>query len=104
MLIDVEGTGVRGSDVFSEIVSKIDKIHGAENIKFFYAEWGDLYPDNLNTFNRLLRENPNMSLEDAARATFSGKMAERHGFTKIENIHKVGDRGNYTEVNVNFER
>ncbi|MFF1908738.1 polymorphic toxin-type HINT domain-containing protein [Kitasatospora sp. NPDC058218] len=61
---------------------------------------------NLDKFNELLRSNPLLSNGEAARGTFTGKMAGRdgwpHKFTRVEVVELVGTRGNYTSVEVIF--
>ncbi|MCO1577904.1 ALF repeat-containing protein [Crossiella sp. SN42] len=56
--------------------------------------------DNINTFNRLLREGKNIT--DAARGTFTGIMAGRLGFKKVEILGRKGEHGNYEEVHLRF--
>ncbi|WP_234535852.1 hypothetical protein [Streptomyces shenzhenensis] len=42
--------------------------------------------------------------EDAARATFTGKMAAKYGFTKVTIEETVGSPGEYTAAKVVFRK
>ncbi|ONM48492.1 NUDIX domain-containing protein [Nocardia donostiensis] len=69
--------------------------------------WTDVYDgltSNIDRFNTLLRENPELSPEDAAARTFTGRMAARRGFTDIRCDHFDGDRGYHHNVIVTFTR
>ncbi|QYC45480.1 hypothetical protein Nocox_39685 [Nonomuraea coxensis DSM 45129] len=88
----------RGSEMFGNAM----KYFGGD-VKGVKAYWqnGDKLRDNLDSFNAAIRSG--MSLDDAARATFTGKMAGRHGFTRsVEFVELRGNHGEYTNVGVIF--
>lgn len=58
------------------------------------------YGDNLATFNRLTGQG--MSVADAARQTFTGRMAGRLGFGNVEVLQTAGSPGASTNVQVVF--
>jgi hypothetical protein len=101
-----------GGTVFSNIVDKFDEIYGKHNVQEIEAVWGEDLPDNLNTFNRvfneLYKDGKGLSIkaaqESAARATFTGKMAERHGFEGVEILSTEGKVGQYTDVHLIFNQ
>ena len=68
---------MRGSQVFSELyrgtMARNGEILGVEGM------WSG--GDNLASFNLNLAKG--MSFNDAARNTFTGKMAEKYGFTNV---------------------
>jgi len=68
------------------------------------TSWGTKMPDNLNTFNRLLKEGK--LFKEAARGTFTGKMAKRYGYSEVEIDAETfeGFFGEYTHVSVIFRR
>jgi RHS repeat-associated protein len=72
-------------------------------VKSIDANWGTGMPSNLDMFNQNLRAG--MSVEDAARATYTGRWAGLFGFTKLEIDPKklVGTPGNYTKVEITFK-
>jgi hypothetical protein len=45
-----------------------------------------------------------LSPEDAARATFTGKMAAKYGFTEVTIEETVGSPGEYTAAKVVFSK
>ncbi|MEM8535051.1 MAG: polymorphic toxin-type HINT domain-containing protein [Chloroflexota bacterium] len=70
------------------------------------GKWNTAMPDNLNSFNKALNENPNLSPEEAAlNNTFTGRMAQARGFTRVAFPKPPkGTRGAYTDVEVVFRR
>lgn len=69
------------------------------------GEWSDMdssLGDNLNEMNRLLLANPNLSIEDAALGTWTGKQAQKLGYAYPDVIKPQGDRGHYTFIKVYF--
>ena len=66
-----------------------------------------LFHRGLSTFNNLIltEVNPgNMTLQQAAVETFTGKMATNKGFTNVSNIYPTPQNANntYTHVTVEF--
>ncbi|MGW0521168.1 hypothetical protein [Crossiella sp. NPDC003009] len=88
-------TGVEavGGKFFSTVMD-----HFGSRVKAVEGNWYN--GDNLSTFNKLIREKK--TPEDAARGTFTGKMAGRYGFTKVEVLKREGTPGEYTKVEVRF--
>lgn len=95
---DLEG---HGGDVFNAILKHIRS--WGDDITTVRGTWrgGDV-GDNLATFNQLVKEGK--TLEDAARGTFTGKLAGRNGFTNpvFQNL-KQDASGNYSSVDVVFK-
>jgi hypothetical protein len=75
---------------------------GVGNVKAIEGKWVAAMPSNLITFNRLTSEG--MSAAEAAAQTFTGKMAARYGFTKVNVGQLKGNPGNYTNVEVTFTK
>ncbi|WP_433455638.1 RICIN domain-containing protein [Streptomyces sp. CA-142005] len=90
----------RGSEMFNAALAHFgDAVKG---IKGYWQDGGSL-SDNLNSFNAAVRGGA--SLEEAAlKETFTGKMAARAGFTKVEITELRGMPGHYTNVGVTFRR
>ncbi|WP_280276023.1 helix-turn-helix domain-containing protein [Nocardia wallacei] len=94
-----EGTP-RGAVMFGDLWGEVgDVVHGIEGT---WASAGRGLADNLDTFNAGLRSG--LTPEDAARATFTGKMAARRGFTEVLVGHLIGDSGDYVLAQVTFVR
>lgn len=71
-----------------------------KGIKGYWQDGGSL-SDNLNSFNEAVRAGA--SLEEAALTkTFTGKMAARAGFSKVEITELRGMPGHYTNVGAIF--
>ncbi|NUQ79764.1 MAG: RHS repeat-associated core domain-containing protein, partial [Polyangiaceae bacterium] len=88
---------ISGSELFEMAVNHF----GRNAIKGVRGSW--TYGDNLKTINRLTGEGEKLSLEYAARQTFTGKMAERLGFTHVEIVGTPkGHPGSYKKVEVIF--
>ena len=95
--IEVRPTTPRGSQMFAEAMK-----HIGPEVHAIRGTWGTSMPDNLNTFNRLLIEGK--TFEEAARATFTGTMAKRYGFSKVQVERLKGSYGSYSNVTVVFSR
>src|SRR5262249_22316426 len=89
----------RGKDMFAAAMKNL----GPE-VTAIRTSWGTYMPDNLNTFNRLLQEGK--TFEEAARGTFTGTMAKRYGYSKVEvDLDKFEcSFGKYTKASVIFRR
>lgn len=86
-----EGVKVaKGSEVFRELLKTIkDNAHLNSEIKGISGAWYEGLADNLNTFNNLILTKVNKGLmteNEAALSTFTGKMASKNGYTKVESI------------------
>ncbi|MFE0276314.1 polymorphic toxin-type HINT domain-containing protein [Streptomyces sp. NPDC058992] len=88
----------RGGEMFNSALAHFGgKVKG---VKAYWQNGGQL-SDNLNSFNAAVRNGA--SLEDAARATFTGKMSQRAGFSgSVEVTELRGMPGEYTNVGVIF--
>ncbi|MER5530856.1 RICIN domain-containing protein [Streptomyces sp. NPDC002677] len=88
----------RGSEMFNAALAHFgDAVKG---IKGYWQDGGTL-SDNLNSFNAAVRDG--VPLEEAALTkTFTGKMAARAGFTRVEITELRGMPGHYTNVGVIF--
>ena len=88
----------KGGEMFNAALDHFgDKVKG---VQAYWQDGGEL-SDNLNSFNAAVRGGA--SLEDAAlNSTFTGKMSNRAGFSKVEFIELRGMHGNYTNVGVIF--
>jgi len=92
--------GPRGRVLFEEVWEALGK-HVVSGIGGIWKA-DDEIGDNLKTFNRLREK---MNDEQAALATWTGKMAKSKGFNRAKVT--PGDKdtfGNYTNVNVYFYR
>jgi hypothetical protein len=59
--------------------------------------------DNLASFNKLIKEGK--SLEEAAKGTFTGKLAGKNGFNNVViERTKQDDEGNFTSADVLFKQ
>ncbi|WP_410614097.1 hypothetical protein [Amycolatopsis sp. lyj-109] len=99
LAIEKGPTTPRGAQMFDDAISNF----GVENVAAIQGKWVTNMPSNLNTFNDLTRSGA-MTVEQAAAATFTGKMAARFGFTKIEVVKTIGSPGAYTDVEVLFTK
>ncbi|MGW6893714.1 SpvB/TcaC N-terminal domain-containing protein [Streptomyces chartreusis] len=93
------GGTASGKTLFFEILNSM-----GPGVKEVAANWGRGMPGNLDQFNLGLRLG--LSLEEAARQTFTGRMATRYGFlgpvTLVE--PPVGEYGNYDKVRLLFPK
>ncbi|WP_328413605.1 RICIN domain-containing protein [Streptomyces violaceus] len=87
----------RGSEMFNAALA-----HFGDNVKGVKAYWqnGGELSDNLDSFNAAVRGGA--SLEEAAAATFTGKMSKRAGFSNVEITELRGMPGHYTNVGATF--
>lgn len=86
-LIDYETnqrSSMKGSEYFAQTISTLKK----HKIKKIYGHWFD-DSDNFKQFYEAFKKG--LSLEDAARSTWTGQNAVKHGFTKVLSVtfHKV---------------
>ncbi|MGW0959414.1 putative T7SS-secreted protein [Streptomyces gelaticus] len=92
----------RGSEMFDNAIRSFG--NDVQGVKGYWQNGGTLR-DNLDSFNSAARNAPPgdmRALEDAARTTFTGKMAARHGFTDVEIVELRGPHGDYSNVGVIF--
>ncbi|WP_152644869.1 hypothetical protein [Kitasatospora griseola] len=77
---------------------------GPENVRGISGEWlaADDLADNLMSYNAGIQDM--LSPEVAALNIFTGKMATRWGFSKVEGIETAGTPGNYINVSALFVR
>lgn len=71
--------------------TKIDRVRGV---------WGERMPDNLDSFNRAVREGAHEDV--AARGTKTGQWASDAGYKKVSFVEREGPLGNRTKVVVDF--
>ena len=93
----------RGGDVFRTLHDFVSSNFG--EVKSIKGVWqaGEMYGDNLKTFNELMKNGA--TAEEAARKTFTGKIAERLKFTKVKvEIQARDGNGNATSVNATFSK
>ncbi len=92
---------IRGEELFLLMVEHF----GPANILVLRGRWFAIpgVTGNLDTFNRLTAQPSPFSEEEAARKTFTGKMAERTlGFTGVTFATRRGSPGSYPAVVVDF--
>ncbi|WP_438948553.1 DUF6531 domain-containing protein [Streptomyces atratus] len=92
----------RGSEMFDNAIRSFG--NDVQGVKGYWQNGGTLR-DNLDSFNSAARNAPPgdmRALETAARSTFTGKMAARHGFTDVEIVELRGPHGDYSNVGVIF--
>ena len=88
-----------GKELFHEVMNTLGP--GAQTIQ---ANWGSGMASNLDSFNTGVRAG--MSLEDAARQTFTGRMATRFGYLGPVNFvgEPAGAPGDYSKVRLEFTK
>ncbi|MEU9153305.1 Hint domain-containing protein [Streptomyces sp. NPDC048417] len=93
-----EATAPTGGEMFTRAM---DALAGdAEGVR---GTWNSgALRDNLDSFNAGIQNL--LSPEDAARLTFTGKMAAKYGFTKVTIEETVGSPGEYTAAKVVFRK
>ncbi|WP_435056322.1 ricin-type beta-trefoil lectin domain protein [Streptomyces venezuelae] len=94
-----EGKTPVGSVMIDDVME-----HVGGNAKGMAGTWlsGGEMKDNLDSFNAGI-QSLMLTEEEAARLTFTGKMATKHGFTgRVEFLKREGTPGNYTRVEVVF--
>ncbi|WP_063017580.1 alpha/beta fold hydrolase [Nocardia niwae] len=94
-----EGTP-SGQQMFRDLMAEIGSY-----VRAIRAPWsvGDSFSDNIDTFNAY-RQDLGLSPEDAARRTFTGKMADGMGFTEVTVNHLIGPVGEHLIVDVTFSK
>lgn len=92
---------LRGAEQFRDIVE-----HFGERATGIAARWdvGSGLTDNIDEFNRLTSAPHNLSEEEAARQTWTGRQALQNGFTEVHVKEVRTHSGRYTSVRVNFDR
>lgn len=87
-------------------------LKGAEQfdsiLRFFEGEYVGINAmwyagDNLAEFNRLTGPAHNLSLVEAARRTWTGQQALKHGFTDVKIARTKGSPGKYSHAEVYFD-
>ncbi|MFJ5548735.1 polymorphic toxin-type HINT domain-containing protein [Streptomyces sp. NPDC093225] len=103
----VDGKTPTGAEMFIEAMAALgDKAKGVRGTWVGGGVWDDSQDiaDNLRSFNAGI-QSLKLSHEEAARLTFTGKMAGKYGFTgRIEIEKREGTPGNYDKVTVVFFR
>ncbi|MEU9763250.1 putative T7SS-secreted protein [Streptomyces sp. NPDC047987] len=92
----------RGSEMFDSAMKSFGS--DVQGVKGYWQNGGTLR-DNLDSFNSAARSalpGDMRALEEAARSTFTGKMAARYGFTEVEIVELRGPHGGYSNVGVIF--
>ena len=84
----------QGGQMFNRALSEVGRVNGIR------GTWNPSMPSNLDAFNANIRAG--MSAKEAARATFTGTMAGRAGFTNVAVEQLSGTPGAYTNVKVVF--
>ncbi|MFD8082878.1 polymorphic toxin-type HINT domain-containing protein, partial [Kitasatospora sp. NPDC059722] len=95
-----ESIAVPGGKMFEDVMAHF----GADNVAAFEAKWVPSMPTNLDAFNANLLKG--MSMEDAARNTFTGYMCSKYGLTEV-NVNEAalkGVKGSYTNAEPIFSR
>ncbi|GAB2696869.1 sigma factor-like helix-turn-helix DNA-binding protein [Nocardia thraciensis] len=99
-VVEVAQGTARGGVMFADLWNEVgDVVHGIE------STWLDDHrdvADNLHNFNEGIRGG--LREEDSARATFTGKMAVRRGFTDVVIHYLNGEPGNYDSARLTFVR
>ncbi|WP_238432061.1 RICIN domain-containing protein [Streptomyces cavernae] len=99
LVLAEEGLTPTGSEMIADVMAKIGG--NAKGIRGTWLGGGDM-KDNLDSFNAGI-QSLMLSHEEAARLTFTGKMAAKYGFNgEIDIVKLVGTPGNYTKVEVVF--
>ncbi|MFI1578650.1 hypothetical protein [Embleya sp. NPDC020630] len=73
----------------------------ASAVRGYWLSGGDM-KDNLDSFNAGMQHW--LSAEEAARNTFTGKIAVKYGFTNVEFRTLEGAAAEYTKVEVIFRK
>jgi hypothetical protein len=91
-----DGLGCRGTWLFNETMR-----HFGGAVTAIQGNW--TYGDNLAAVNRLTAGG--LSLDEAAKQTFTGKRAAEWGFAKVQILPQTqGSLGNHVKVYVVFQR
>ena len=86
---------LRGGFIFETVMD-----HFGDRVRAIGGHW--VFGDNLAKFNKLKDEG--LSDEAAAAGTWTGGQAAIYGFTRVARVVKNGEPGNWTYVDVVFER
>jgi hypothetical protein len=86
---------LKGSEQFDKIMA-----HFGDRVKVVLGSW--TFGNNLETFNELTGQG--MDIKSAALKTWTGKNAQRHGFTEVVVESINGTPGHYYPVKVRFEK
>jgi hypothetical protein len=84
-----------GKDMFKSMM----KFYGSA-IKAIQGNW--LYGDNLSKVNELTKGGT--PLESAIKMTWTGLLADEHGFSNVEINYCGGEPGKYTDIQVTFRK
>ncbi|WP_344850592.1 hypothetical protein, partial [Kribbella ginsengisoli] len=96
----VQGVTPRGTEMYNAAMTVF-----GENVKTVHAKWVTSMPTNLDEFNKALLDNPGLSEESAAlNHTWSGRRAQDWNFDTATVTKRVGVRGQYTQIEVDFTR
>ncbi len=88
-----------GADLFARMM-----IYHRGKVKRIQAHWtnyNEQLQDNFNTFKNNQKE---LNDEQAAKQTFTGRMAEKFGFGKVSKIDTITDRMGFEHIIVTFEQ
>lgn len=88
---------LKGKEKFAEIMR-----HFNSKVKRISAHW--VHGDNLAEFNRLTGSPLKMDPFEAAEKTWTGKNASEFGYTEVKIKYLEGSPGNYTDVEIDFEK
>lgn len=92
-------TGCAGQWMFQQMM-----VHFGARVSAIQGNWLGASSDNLTAINRLT-SGATMTVEEAAKQTWTGKRAETYGYTQVEMVGTpAGTPGNYTWVRVLFKR
>lgn len=89
---------VRGIDLVKQAVA-----HFGDSVRGIHASWNSrhtLLAYNLELFNQLTHDG--LSVEEAAKQTWTGRVAKELGFAKLEHIDAYERNGQYFSVDVQF--
>jgi len=93
---------IRGKEAFAKVME-----HFGPEVKRIKGNWttstSEKYgSDNLKTLNELTSKG--ISIEDAAKETWTGKQAATFGFTQVKKTFSEGSPGQYSLVEVLFTK
>jgi len=95
---------MRLSSIIVDMVSpKVNPVLNGYDIKTIWAQW-DMNGENLKNFVKFISPPYNLSEEEAAKRTWTGKRALEHGFTKVSNIRIFRHEGKNIHVLLYFEK
>ena len=90
-------TGCWGRWLFEQMMS-----HFGSGVMGIEGNWVGPGSDNLRDVNRLTASG--LTLELAARSTWTGSRAKEYGFLHYEEVSRYGTPGNYSAVHVRFKK